>query len=133
VKAIQDENGALRDYVAHLQSRLLEVHGDFPQPPHTLNLSHPVGPGSAAPAPMSVVEAPPDHGAGDEAASNTALEAEAVAVAGLAAQEQMAANVENYPSPTYRTESGGEDNRSAEEINRHLAASDGGAGQLQAA
>ncbi|KAL2208925.1 hypothetical protein CC79DRAFT_1320479 [Sarocladium strictum] len=133
VKAIQNENGALRDYVAHLQSRLLEVHGDFPQPPHTLNLSHPVGPGSAAPAPMSVVEAPPDHGAGDEAASNTALEAEAVAVAGLAAQEQMAANVENYPSPTYRTESGGEDNRSAEEINRHLAASDGGAGQLQAA
>jgi hypothetical protein len=129
---IQGENVALRDYVAHLQSRLLEVHGDFPQPPHGLNLSHPAGASSAAPAPMSTGEAPPDHAAANVAASNTALEAEAVAVAGLAAQEQMAANVERYPSPTYRAESGGEDTRSADEINRQLGANDGGAGQPQA-
>lgn len=132
MKVIQGENAALRDYVAHLQSRLLEVHGDFPQPPHGLNLSHPAGSANAGPAPMSAGEPAPDHGAATAAASSTALEAEAVAVAGLAAQEQMAANIETYPSPTYRGESGGEDTRSADEINRHLGANEGGAVQPQA-
>lgn len=132
MKVMQAENSALRDYVAHLQSRLLEVHGDFPQPPHGLVLSHPAGAAGAAPVSMPTGEAPPDHGASHAVTSSTTLEAEAVAVAGLAAQEQMAASVERYPSPTYRAESGGDDTRSADEINRQLGANDGGAGQPQA-
>lgn len=134
IKSTQNENNALRDYVAHLQSRLLEVHGDYPQPPPGLSLSHTVVSSIADQAPMDTGDVAPDHGADNTAPdSGSTLEAEAVAVAGLAAQEQMAAEVERYPSPTYRPESGGEDTRSADEINRHLGAGEGGgASQPQA-
>jgi hypothetical protein len=40
-KAIQTENYSLREYIIHLQSRLIESHGEFPQPPPNVNLSHP--------------------------------------------------------------------------------------------
>lgn len=40
-KAIQTENYSLREYIIHLQSRLIESHGEFPQPPANINLSHP--------------------------------------------------------------------------------------------
>jgi len=40
-KAIQTENYSLREYIIHLQSRLIESQGDFPQPPPNVNLSHP--------------------------------------------------------------------------------------------
>lgn len=40
-KAIQTENYSLREYIIHLQSRLIESHGEFPQPPANVNLSHP--------------------------------------------------------------------------------------------
>lgn len=134
MKSVQNENGALRDYVEQLQSRLLEVHGDFPQPQAGLNLSHPAGASHVGQAPMSTETAPQDHGIDNAGpGSGTALEAEAVAVAGLAAQEQMAA-AENprYPSPGYQGDDGGDDTRSADEINRHLSAGEGGAGQPQA-
>lgn len=135
LKSLQNDNGALRNYVAHLQSRLLEVHGDYPQPPQGLNLAHPAGAPSAAQAPMATTESiPQDHGVGNAASgSSTALEAEAVAVAGLAAQEQMAAEHPRYPSPVYRGDDGGEDTRSADEINRQLGAGEGGGGQPQVA
>lgn len=38
-KAIQTENYSLREYIIHLQSRLIESHGEFPQPPANVNLS----------------------------------------------------------------------------------------------
>lgn len=40
-KAIQTENYSLREYIIHLQSRLIESQGEFPQPPANVNLSHP--------------------------------------------------------------------------------------------
>lgn len=40
-KSIQSENYSLRDYIIRLQSRLIESHGDFPQPPANINLSNP--------------------------------------------------------------------------------------------
>jgi hypothetical protein len=40
-KAIQTENYSLREYIIHLQSRLIESHGEFPQPPANINLNHP--------------------------------------------------------------------------------------------
>ncbi|KAH8173149.1 bZIP transcription factor domain-containing protein [Sarocladium implicatum] len=134
IKSTQNENEALRDYVAHLQSRLLEVHGDYPQPPPGLSLAHTASAAIAEQAPMDTGDVPPDHGVDNTATDGgSTLEAEAVAVAGLAAQEQMAAEVDRYPSPGYRADSGGEDTRSADEINRHLGASEtSGAGQPQA-
>lgn len=40
-KVVQNENYSLREYIIHLQSRLLESQGEFPQPPPNVNLSHP--------------------------------------------------------------------------------------------
>jgi len=40
-KAIQTENYSLREYIIHLQSRLIESHGEYPQPPANINLNHP--------------------------------------------------------------------------------------------
>ncbi|WDK11657.1 bZIP transcription factor [Colletotrichum graminicola] len=81
-KAMQSENYALREYVIHLQSRLLDVQGEVPQPPPNVNLQHPSMPAPAVPT--SGPEIPPSNaGAGP-------LEAVAQAVAGLQAQEQLA-------------------------------------------
>ncbi|KAI1007088.1 hypothetical protein K3495_g1123 [Podosphaera aphanis] len=41
LKASQAENYTLREYIIHLQSRLIESHGEFPQPPPNINLAHP--------------------------------------------------------------------------------------------
>jgi hypothetical protein len=40
-KAIQAENYSLREYIIHLQSRLIESQGEYPQPPPNVNLNHP--------------------------------------------------------------------------------------------
>ncbi|KAL9106761.1 MAG: hypothetical protein Q9227_008260 [Pyrenula ochraceoflavens] len=40
-KAVQAENYQLRDYIINLQSRLIESHGEFPQPPSNIDLSNP--------------------------------------------------------------------------------------------
>lgn len=40
-KTIQAENYQLRDYIINLQSRLLETHTEFPQPPPNIDLSAP--------------------------------------------------------------------------------------------
>jgi len=40
-KGIQAENYSLREYIIHLQSRLIESQGDYPQPPPNVNLNHP--------------------------------------------------------------------------------------------
>ncbi|RKF53724.1 putative transcription factor kapC [Golovinomyces cichoracearum] len=41
LKASQSENYSLREYIIHLQSRLIESQGEFPQPPPNINLAHP--------------------------------------------------------------------------------------------
>jgi len=40
-KGIQAENYSLREYIIHLQSRLIESQGEYPQPPPNVNLNHP--------------------------------------------------------------------------------------------
>jgi hypothetical protein len=40
-KAIQSENYSLREYIIHLQSRLIESQGEYPQPPPNVDLRHP--------------------------------------------------------------------------------------------
>ncbi|TVY22717.1 putative transcription factor [Lachnellula hyalina] len=40
-KSIQSENYSLREYIIHLQSRLIESQGEFPQPPPNVDLRHP--------------------------------------------------------------------------------------------
>ncbi|KAM4056747.1 bZIP transcription factor [Hirsutella rhossiliensis] len=111
-KAMQSENYALREYVIHLQSRLLDLQGEFPQPPPNINLSQPTAP----PPPVTGPEqAPSGPGVG------TPLEAVAQAVAGLAAQEQITENQQAYPNR------GEEDTRTADEINRQLQSEEGSA------
>ncbi|SZF00525.1 unnamed protein product [Blumeria hordei] len=41
LKASQAENYSLREYIIHLQSRLIESQGECPQPPPNINLTHP--------------------------------------------------------------------------------------------
>ncbi|KAI4249191.1 MAG: hypothetical protein L6R40_000649 [Gallowayella cf. fulva] len=38
-KALQAENYQLRDYIISLQSRLIESHGEFPQPPSNIDIN----------------------------------------------------------------------------------------------
>jgi hypothetical protein len=98
-KVLQSENYALREYVIHLQSRLLDSQGEYPQPPPNINLSQP-------PPPQAPVVTP------------SPLEAIAQAVAELPAQEQAAER--QLASPAYKGVQGTEDTRTADEINRHL-------------
>lgn len=115
---MQSENYALREYVLHLQSRLMESQIDVPPPPPNINLSQP----AAAPAPTAATpeQAPTNPGVG------TPLEAVAQAVAGLAAHDQMAERQQPYASAPFKQElRSEEDTRTAEEINRHLHSEEG--------
>ncbi|KAJ4270364.1 hypothetical protein NW762_002043 [Fusarium torreyae] len=118
-KSMQSENYALREYVIHLQSRLFDVSGEYPPPPPNVNLSQntqpPSAPATTAPPPPPP---PPAEPAPSNPAAGTPLEAVAQAVAGLAAQEQMA---ERYSGAQFKSEAGGaEDTRTADEINKQL-------------
>lgn len=119
-KTMQSENYALREYVITLQSRLLDVQGEFPTPPPNINLSQP---GNGAEARISEEhEQHEQHGAtSGHMNSGTPLEAVARAVAGLAAQEEMNQSQHQYPDDQEMKDEGPtEDTRTAEEINRHL-------------
>ncbi|KAG6290828.1 hypothetical protein E4U46_001533 [Claviceps purpurea] len=115
-KVMQSENYALRNYVLHLQSRMLNALGEYPPPPPNINLTQAVGPppslaaahapplsaaaaaAAAAPAPApaaapagpSQPQSAPEHAPQDIGVSSTPLEAVAQAVAGLAAHEELA-------------------------------------------
>ncbi|KAH7145792.1 hypothetical protein B0J13DRAFT_327708 [Dactylonectria estremocensis] len=110
-KSMQSENYALREYVIHLQSQLLDVQGEFPPPPPNVNLSQP--PPTTPGPPASAPEPAPSNTAGP-------LEAVAQAVAGLAAQEQMVVERQQYSDTQFKPEEVTEDTRTAEEINRQL-------------
>ncbi|KAK6214028.1 hypothetical protein LQW54_004803 [Pestalotiopsis sp. IQ-011] len=88
-KSIQNDNYALREYVIQLQSRLLDVQGEVPQPPPNLSLPPPP-PRSASHiasnnVPESAPPAPPAPGAAVGAPSAGSLADVAAAVAGLRA------------------------------------------------
>ncbi|KAI0132295.1 hypothetical protein BJ170DRAFT_680182 [Xylariales sp. AK1849] len=85
-KTIQNDNYALREYVIQLQSRLLDLQVELPQPPPNVNLP--------TPAPSSRV-IPHAGSSGTEHAPSTtsagSLADVAAAVAGLRAREASAA------------------------------------------
>ena len=64
LKACQDENYQLRDYIISLQSRLLESQGEFPQPPFNIDIHHhsrnsgPPAPQQPAPTAQMAVPSP---------------------------------------------------------------------------
>ena len=109
-KTLQSENYALRDYILHLQSRMMDGMGEVPQPPPNVNLSQ-----SGAPPPIAGIQ---DSVTGQPGAG-TQLEAVAQAVAGLAAQEQMDERPDQYHIPP-KVDGGQEDTRTADEINKQL-------------
>ncbi|WQF80187.1 Putative basic-leucine zipper domain-containing protein [Colletotrichum destructivum] len=112
-KATQSENYALREYVIHLQSRLLDVQGEVPQPPPNVNLQHPPMPPPAAVPTSGPEVAPSNGGAGP-------LEAVAQAVAGLQAQEQLAER-QQFTSKGFQAEQvKDEARRESEEIDPQL-------------
>jgi hypothetical protein len=118
-KAVQSENYALREYVLSLQSRLLDAHGEYPQPPPNINLAHP-----HAPPPVAASSAVEANSAPSDPASSTSLEAVAQAVAGLARSgdaHHLSDPTSQYPTRVLkeRTE---EDTRTDEEISRQLQA-----------
>ncbi|RGP64909.1 transcription factor kapc [Fusarium sporotrichioides] len=103
-KSLQSDNHALREYIVHLQSRLFDVTGEYPPPPHNVDIAQPAQqpsapapapPSATAPAPAPIVSAPPEP-APSNSAAGTPLEAVAQAVAGLAAQEQI--ERQQYPT-----------------------------------
>ncbi|GAB1318880.1 hypothetical protein MFIFM68171_09090 [Madurella fahalii] len=107
-KELQAENYSLREYVIHLQSRLLDTQGEYPQPPANINLSHPNSqPPPTRGGPDSVQTAGQGPGANP-------LEVAAQAVAGLSRSEHLAGR---DPYAAGRTD---DDVRTAEEITRQL-------------
>ncbi|KAL0944306.1 bZIP transcription factor [Colletotrichum truncatum] len=112
-KAMQSENYALREYVIHLQSRLLDAQGEIPQPPPNVNLQQPPMP--APSAPTSAPETAPSN-----PAAGTPLEAVAQAVAGLAAQEQLAGRQQFTDKGFQSDQDKDETRRDGEEIDSQL-------------
>lgn len=117
LKGMQAENYALREYIISLQSRLLDAHGEYPQPPPNVNLAHP----HAAPPPVTTGGA--DPGSSNSAAgAGTSLEVVAQAVAGLTRGDHLSEGSTEGPQYANRMkqDSGEADSRSNEDISRQL-------------
>jgi hypothetical protein len=116
-KAMQTENYALRQYVINLQSRLLDAHGEYPQPPPGLSLA-PHHPASAAPG-----NAEPAQAGAATPGAGTSLEVVAQAVAGLTRGEAQAA-LPSHPNRSVKGDPSTDDadTRADEEIGRQLQA-----------
>ncbi|KAI1367128.1 hypothetical protein F5Y08DRAFT_90579 [Xylaria arbuscula] len=117
-KALQTDNFALRDYIIQLQSRLLDLQVEVPQPPPNVNLAQtqPSVPAMRQPPSTAPAEAMPNN------ASAGTLADVAAAVAGLRAREPP---VSEGP-PTARSSSFRSENPApshpSEEIRRQLPA-----------
>ncbi|KAI0426430.1 hypothetical protein F5Y09DRAFT_318868 [Xylaria sp. FL1042] len=97
-KAIQNDNYALREYVIQLQSRLLDLQVEPPQPPPNVNINPPGG-SNAARQPQS--SAPIEPAANVTAAGTLADVAAAVAGLGRA-REPMTEG--SYARSTFKSE-----------------------------
>jgi len=116
-KAMQAENYALREYVIHLQSRLLDAQGEYPQPPPNINLSHPHGGPPPAPIPPAG-SAPESAPVPAGPAAGTPLEAVAQAVANLGRAERMVVD-NQYTDKGFKPDN--QELRTAEEVWRQLS------------
>jgi hypothetical protein len=120
-KAIQTENYSLREYIIHLQSRLIESQGEYPQPPPNVNLSHPRH------GPMEHIgrhtEAPTAPMVPGSLSQLQASAARTLAVAGLNSSKHQQ---EGYMGPgesSKRFKDNTDDSNADEEISRQLKAS----------
>lgn len=121
VKLMQAENYALREYIVHLQSRLVDAQIEPPAPPPNINLSVASAvtgpPPHGLPQPDPVQEAPPPPEAPvpntGSATGATSLDAVAQAVQSLSRSE---ASFKTEPESQ-----AAEDARTAEEISRQLS------------
>ncbi|KAI0185381.1 hypothetical protein EV127DRAFT_485228 [Xylaria flabelliformis] len=98
-KAIQNDNYALREYVIQLQSRLLDLQVELPQPPPNVNIAPP-----APSARQPHTSAPVDSSS--NATSAGTLADVAAAVAGLRAREPITAEG-MYAKSTFKSENAG--------------------------
>ncbi|KAK7743119.1 hypothetical protein SLS53_004204 [Cytospora paraplurivora] len=121
-KALQTENYSLREYIVHLQSRLIDAQVEPPQPPPNINLSASIPspmhglPQQPPPAQDGAPPAEPTPNTGT-AAGTAALDAVAQAVQSLSRSEASSFKTE----PTAAESQAAEDARTAEEISRQLA------------
>ncbi|KAI1381746.1 hypothetical protein F4677DRAFT_2375 [Hypoxylon crocopeplum] len=112
-KAIQNDNYALREYVIQLQSRLLDLQVELPQPPPNVNISPPAAASTSARGAHSSTAPEP----GQNSNNAGTLADVAAAVAGLRAREPSAEGM--YSKPGYKADTN-EDSQTAEEIRRQL-------------
>ncbi|RWA13531.1 hypothetical protein EKO27_g1600 [Xylaria grammica] len=96
-KAIQTDNYALREYIIQLQSRLLDLQVEPPQPPPNVNIAPP----GASSGTRQVHSNAPVEPATNATSAGTLADV-AAAVAGLRAREPMAEG--NYAKPTFKSE-----------------------------
>lgn len=112
-KVVQNDNYALREYVIQLQSRLLDLQVELPQPPPNVNITPP----NAASTSARGAHASTASESGPNNRNAGTLADVAAAVAGLTAREPSADGM--YSKPPYKGESN-EDSQTAEEIRRQL-------------
>lgn len=113
-KAIQNDNYALREYVIQLQSRLLDLQVELPQPPPNVNIAPPVPSGAPRPPHGNIPVDPTPS-----AASAGTLADVAAAVAGLRARDPV--GDANYTKSTFKSENTGPPHPN-DEIRRQLQA-----------
>ncbi|KAK4231335.1 putative transcription factor kapC [Podospora fimiseda] len=119
-KNMEAENFALREYVIALQSRLIEVAGEYPPPPQSLHLAlsqHP-HPQAAAGGPLGRAEPPAPV---PPQAQPNPLEVAAQAVAGLSRSEHIAGRTVD-PYGGLRPLTRDDDVKTAEDMARQLQA-----------
>ncbi|KAI0175921.1 hypothetical protein GGR52DRAFT_336719 [Hypoxylon sp. FL1284] len=112
-KAIQNDNYALREYVIQLQSRLLDLQVELPQPPPNVNITPPTAAPNAARAVHA--SAAPEHNPNNSNAGT--LADVAAAVAGLRAREPSTDGM--YAKSSYKADPS-DDSQTAEEIRKQL-------------
>lgn len=112
-KAIQNDNYALREYIIQLQSRLLDLQVELPQPPPNVNITPPAAPSTSRP--------PHGSGLGEPAHNATSagtLADVAAAVAGLRARDTVGDG--NYGKSTFKSENNPIASHPNDEIRRQI-------------
>lgn len=118
-KMLQSENYSLREYVLHLQSRLVDAQIEPPQPPPNINLN--AAPGVAGPPPHGLPQPEPEA-VGSPPAEPTPNTGSATGAATLDAVAQAVQSLSRETAFKPEVESqAAEDQRTAEEISRQLA------------
>ncbi|PSS00614.1 hypothetical protein BD289DRAFT_450197 [Coniella lustricola] len=122
-KMLQSENYSLREYVLHLQSRLVDAQIEPPQPPPNVNLNNlNTAPGVPGPPPPHGLPQPEPEAVGSPPAEPTPNTGSATGAATLDAVAQAVQSLSRETGFKPEVDSqAAEDQRTAEEISRQLA------------